>query len=125
MAIAGLLVFSLWPVLEATTAIEFEGWKRWFLWAATPFFWLVTAGAFLIRVQVDQHGIEVRNPLVGDQRIEWDEVAVIYDSPLVLGKATGIRSGDGREIYISEILKNYSELEAAVIERSGVQKTSA
>ena len=119
------LAFSLWTVLEATTAVEFEEWKRWFLWVATPFFWLCTVSAFLIRYRVDEGGIEVRIPLVGEQRIEWEEIAAVYDVPLVAGKATGVRSVDGREIAIPDIVQNYRELEAAVIERSGVQKTSA
>ena len=119
------LAFTVMAVIglaAVTGSLEADGAERWFLWIATSVAWLGTAAAFLTRVRADAAGIEMRRPLLGAQRIAWADVAAVYGFDLAVGTGTTVRSRDGRSIWLSDVYSNRAEIEAAVVERSGVKK---
>ena len=119
---AVLLVIALAPVIYAVTGWPFAGPKKWVLWAIAPLMGVAGVMAFFTRIRADAEGIEMRRPLFGVTRIAWSDVAAVYRHELFAGSGTGVRSQDGRTIWLSDVYANRAEIEAFVEERVGDRK---
>ena len=119
-----MLVIGLSPVLNAVTGWPgIDGTEEAVLWVVAPIIWAFTLAAALTRLRLDADGVELRSPVVGTRRIAWSDVVAVSDQELVVGRMTVVRGRDGEAVAITNTFSNRAELEAVVVERSGVEKS--